>query len=79
MDEHKNERSKKAESKKLEKPEIMLNLMVDCTDNEVQVNRSLTTYPYNVDKYCLNYSYGSMSKEIVSYIFYADYSVIILV
>ena len=79
MDEHKNERSKESR-KKLDKPEIMLNLMVDCTDNNsVQVNWSLSTYPYNINEYCLNYSCGSMSKEMVSYILYADYSVIILI
>ena len=69
VDEYKNERSK-VENKKLTLPEILLHLMVDCTSNDVITDWKLTSYPYNIDEYCLKYWCGSVNKETVGYRFH---------
>ena len=69
VDEYKNERSK-VEKEKLTLPEILLNLMVDCTGNDVKANWELTSYPYNIDEYCLKYWCGTVNKETVGYRFH---------
>lgn len=67
VDEYGNEKSK-VEKRRLNLPnEILLNLMVDCGSNYVRANWELTSYPYNVDEYCLEYECGAVKKEMVCY------------
>lgn len=68
VDEYKNERSK-VENIKLTVPKLQLNLMVNCTGNDVTANWELTSYPYNIDEYCLKYCCGEVNKEMVGYRF----------
>lgn len=63
VDEYQNERSK-VHTKTLFPDTFLLNLMVDCTGNDVRANWRLTSYPYNVDEYCLKYKCDSENKEI---------------
>ena len=64
VDEYKNERSKVV-NMKLTTPELLLNLTVNCTGNDVTANWGLTSYPYNIDEYCLKYWCGAVNKEMV--------------
>ena len=67
VDEYANEKSKVQKGELIPPNEILLNLTVDCTSNDVRANWELTSYPYNVDEYCLEYECGSVKKEMVCY------------
>ena len=58
------------QNKKLTTPELLLNLMVNCAGNDVIANWELTSYPYNIDKYCLKYWCDTVHKEMVGYRFH---------
>lgn len=65
VDEQNKERSDST-SRRLRLPdEIHLHLMVDCTSDDVIANWKLTSYPYNVDEYCLQYQCDSVKEEMV--------------
>lgn len=72
VDEYTNEKISKVQKKKLDPlNEILLNLTVDCTSNDVRANWDLTSYPYNGNEYCLEYKCsGLMKKEMVCYTYF---------
>ena len=67
VDEYKNRRSSWGKENLTPPDEILLNLMLNCTRKDVTAYWSLTSYPYNVNEYCLKYWCGLVEKEMVGY------------